>query len=444
MDTVNKTDKTVIRKIFDEALTKGECYENLRSLCKDIGHRLSGSPQADQAVEWGKNLMQEMGLDNVFLQEVMVPHWERGKREEISIQLAAGEEKVSLPLCALGSSIGTPAEGITAEIIEVQNFDELAELGEEKVKGKIVFFNRPMNPKLINTFAAYGGCVNQRSQGASYAAKYGGVGALVRSMSLRHDDHPHTGVMWYNPKVSDKKVPGAAISTAAANQLSEMLKKNPKLEASLVMDCKNFPDKKSYNVIGELRGSEFPEEYIVVGGHLDSWDKGEGAHDDGAGVVHSLEVVRLFLSMGIKPKRTIRVVLFMNEENGAKGAAEYARVAKEKNENHLAALESDRGGFTPRGFTIDADSATILKVQSWKPLLVPYGLHDIIPGYAGVDIKPLKGQGVKLFGYLPDSQRYFDHHHADTDVFEAVNKRELELGAASMAAFIYLIDKYGL
>ena len=210
------------------------------------------------------------------------------------------------------------------------------------------------------------------------------------------------------------------------------------------MNCETHPDVKSYNVIGEITGSQYPDEYIVVGGHLDSWDLGDGSHDDGAGCVQSMEVLRLFKEMGYKPKRSIRVVLFMNEENGLRGGLKYAEVAKEKSEDHIFALESDSGGFTPRGFTFHADDVQLEKLQNWSPLFAPYYLHIFKEGEGGADIGPLKGDGTVLAGLQPDSQRYFDYHHAATDTFDKINKRELELGAASMTSLIYLVDKYGL
>ena len=432
-------DEAMIRKLYDEALTHGQSYAHLHFLCKNIGARLSASPQALQAVEWGRDAMKKMGFDTVYLQPCYVPQWVRGA-EEGAIVSSNKNIAASIETFALGGSVPTPTSGIKAEIIEVQNFDQLIEIGPEKIKGKIVFFNRPMDEKLINTFNAYGGCVNQRVYGASEATKMGAVAVLVRSMTLLHDEHPHTGSMHYDSLLA--KIPAAAISTQSADELSKKLKEDPRLEFLLRLGCQTLPEVLSYNVIGELRGSEFPKEYIVVGGHLDSWDKGEGAHDDGAGVVQSMEVLRIFKDLGLRPKHTLRAVLFMNEENGARGAARYADDAAKNKEKHIFAMESDRGGFTPRGFSLDMDSTFMLKIQAWKPLLAVYGLHDIIPGGSGVDVGPLKKQNVPLAGFIPDPQRYFDYHHADTDVFEAVNQRELELGGASMAALVYLIDKY--
>jgi len=434
------TDSLTIRKIYNEALSNGKSYEWLRHLTKQIGPRLSGSEGAQKAVDWTKQLMEKQGFDRVFLQEVMVPHWVRGAKEVAYIQ--NGKQKTSVPIAALGGSVATPAKGVEAQVIEVKSFPELRALGAEKVKGKIVFFNRPMDPTKTITFEAYGGAVEQRANGATEAAKLGAVGAIVRSMGLAQDDNPHTGGMRYGTGVP--LIPAAAISTNGANLLSKTLADNPGLTFYFKQSCESLPDAKSYNVVGEIKGSEKPNEIIVVGGHLDSWDLAEGAHDDGTGCVQSIEVLRIMKSLGIKPKRTIRAVMFMNEENGLRGGIKYADLAKQNNEKHIAAIESDEGGFTPRGFGIVGTAQQKEKVIQWKPLLAPYGLHDIGPGGGGADIGPLVNIGTVLFGFKPDSQRYFDFHHTPVDTFEAVNKRELELGGASMAALVYLLDTYGL
>lgn len=438
----DSSDYKMLRSLFDEALGNGKSHENLNYLCKKIGHRLSGSENAEKAVWWTKKLMEGYGFDTVYLQEVMVPHWARGEKESAKITGSKSVGEKPIRICALGGSVPTPEAGITAGIIEVKGFDELKSLGKEKVNGKIVFFNRPMDARSINTFAAYGGAVDQRGMGAAEAAKYGAVAAIVRSMNLRQDDFPHTGAMYYYDSVP--KIPSAAVSTNDAELLSRLLKEEQTVKVYLKLNCREFPDAKSYNVIGEIRGSDFPGEIIAVGGHLDSWDAGEGAHDDGTGCMQAVEVLRLFKALGIKPRRTIRAVMFMNEENGLRGGKKYAETAKALGENHIAAIESDGGGFSPRGFGIDATKEKTERVLKWKPLFVEFGLHDIEAGHSGADIYPMKSKETALFGLSPDSQRYFEYHHADTDVFEAVNKRELELGGATMAALVFLIDKYGL
>lgn len=432
-----KEDSLQIRKIFDAALVEGHAYENLRSLCKDVGARLSGSPEAEKAVIWAKELLESYQFDKVWLMPVKVPHWVRGDIEE------AGVDGKPMSIKTLGGSVSSDGK-IEAQIIEVQSFEELDALGEAKVKGKIVFFNRPMEKKLVSTGEAYGGCVNQRWGGASEAAKYGAVGVYVRSMSHHKDKHAHTGSMGYEEGI--KKIPSVALSIEDADMLSDLLKKKSNAKGYLHVNCQTLPDKDSYNVIGEMTGSVEPDKIITFGGHLDSWDVGEGAHDDGAGVIHSIESLRILKAVGYKPRYTLRCVLFMNEENGNMGGKTYAAVAKEKGEIHVTALESDAGGFVPRGFTMDGSDEQIKKMQSWEPLLEPYKLHIFKKGWGGVDIGPLKEElgMVPLIGLRPDDQRYFDHHHSDTDVFENVHKRELELGAASLCAMIYLVDKYGL
>jgi len=435
-------DEKQLRAIYDMALTDGKAYSWLNYLSNQIGGRLSGSVQAQEAVEYTKRQMDSLGLDGVWLQPVMVPKWVRGTPEFAYIESKPGIT-TNVPICALGGSVATPDGGLKAKVVEVQSIEDLEKLGRENIQGKLVFFNRPMDATLIRTFKAYSGCVFQRYGGAAAAAKFGAVGVIVRSLSLKLDDYPHTGSMSYGDTPIENRIPAAAISTNAAELLSTTLKLNPNIKFYFRQNCKQFPDVESYNVIGEIRGSEFPNEIMVVGGHLDSWDLGDGAHDDGAGVVQSMDVLRLIKASGYRPKRTIRVVLFMNEENGLRGANKYAEVAKAKKEKHVFALESDAGGFTPRGFSLDCSDENFKQVESWKALFEPYLIHLFVRGGSGADVGPLKGENVVLAGLRPDSQRYFDHHHAATDTFQYVNKRELELGAATMASLVYLMDKYG-
>lgn len=435
-------DEKQIKAIYDMALTNGKAYDWLNYLSNQIGGRLSGSVQAQEAVEYTKRQMDELGLDRVWLQPVMVPKWVRGTPEFAYIETKPGIT-TNVPICALGGSVATPDGGLKAKVVEVQSIEDLERLGRENIEGKLVFFNRPMDATLIRTFRAYSGCVFQRYGGAAAAAKYGARGVIVRSLSLKLDDYPHTGSMSYGDTPVEERIPAAAISTNAAELLSTTLKLNPDIRFYFRQNCKQFPDVESYNVIGEIRGSEFPNEIMVVGGHLDSWDLGDGAHDDGAGVVQSMDVLRLIKASGYQPKRTIRAVLFMNEENGLRGANKYAEVAKTKRENHVFALESDAGGFTPRGFSLDCSDENFEQVESWKSLFEPYLIHLFVRGGSGADVGPLKDENVVLAGLRPDSQRYFDHHHAATDTFQYVNKRELELGAATMASLVYLMDKYG-
>jgi hypothetical protein len=439
----NPSDKKQLKTFFDTSLLNGQAYEWLDYLTNRIGSRLSGSLGAERAVAWTKAELDALGLDRVYLQPVKVPKWVRGAKEFALIETAPGVT-FNVPITALGGSVATPSVGLKAFVVEVQGIEELKALGREQIEGKIVFFNRPMQANLISTFQAYSGCVDQRYSGAKEASAYGAVGVIVRSMNLRLDDLPHTGAMSYGDQEVSKRIPAAAISTNAAEKLSKLLKLEPKLKFLFRQQCKTYPDVWSHNVIGEITGSEFPKEIIVVGGHLDSWDLGDGAHDDGAGVVQSMEVLRLFKATGYKPKRTIRVVLFMNEENGLRGGNAYADNALLTGEKHIFALESDAGGFTPRGFSFNCSDEEFAQVASWKPLFKPYLIHYFEQGGSGADIRPLKNKYNVLAGLRPDSQRYFDHHHAENDTFDAVNKRELELGAATMTSLIYLYDKYGL
>lgn len=434
-------DEQMLKDIYNSSLTNATCYTWLEYLSNTIGSRLSGSENAEKAVQYTKAQLETLGLDKVYLQEVMVPKWVRGEKE--SAYILDNNTKIPVPIAALGGSIATPKNGLTAEVIEVQGIEDLKKWGD-KIKGKIVFYNRPMDPTFIETFKSYGGCVDQRYAGAKEAAKFGAVGTIVRSMNLRLDDYPHTGTQSYGDLQPSEYIPTAAISTNGAELLSKQLKANPSLKFYFNQSCIQMEDVLSHNVVGEIKGSEHPENIMVVGGHLDSWDLADGSHDDGAGVVQSMEVLHIFKTLGYKPKNTIRVVLFMNEENGGRGGKKYEELSQINKENHIFALESDSGGFTPRGFSIEADDANFERILSWKELFEPYLIHSFVKGGAGADINPLKSNKIVKVGLKPDSQRYFDYHHALNDTFDAINKRELELGAATMTSLIYLIDTYGI
>ena len=435
------TEEQTIKAIYKSSLTNSKCYSWLDYLSNKVGARLSGSANAEKAVQYTKAQLEALGLDSVYLQEVMVPKWVRGEKE--TAYILYNKTKINVPVCALGGSVATSKNGLTAEVIEVYSIKELEALGA-KIKGKIVFFNRPMADEQIETFNAYSGCVDQRYAGAKEASKFGAVGTIVRSMNLRLDDFPHTGAQSYGDIPKSQYIPSASISTNGAELLSKTLKSNPTLKFYLKMSCQQMDDALSYNVIGEIKGSERPENIMVVGGHLDSWDLADGSHDDGAGVVQSMEVVNIFKNLGYKPKNTIRVVLFMNEENGGKGGKKYEELSKNNKENHIFALESDSGGFSPRGFSFEADDANFNKIVSWKNLFEPYLIHSFVKGHSGSDIEPLTSKSIVKAGLKPDSQRYFDYHHALNDKFDAINKRELELGAATMASLMYLMDQNGI
>jgi carboxypeptidase Q len=438
-------DSVFISKIADEILVSGKCYDNLHVLCKTVGGRLSGSPQMYKAEEWGMNTLKAAGADKVWLQDCMVPHWTRGGKDEAwySYKDASGKlMKEKLDVLALGNSIGTGKQGVKAAMVYCNNFDDL-EKQKDNIKGKIVFFNHPFNEKYIQTFRAYGESGAYRRSGPSRAAKYGALAVVIRSMSGATDNNPHTGATVYDTAFT--KIPAAAMGLRDADKLSNLLKNGNRVELYYKSGAHFLPDTLGHNVIAELTGAEFPDQYITIGGHLDSWDPAEGAHDDGTGCVQSIEVLRAFKTLGFKPKHTIRIVLFANEENGLRGGNKYAEEAKFKNEKHVFGLESDAGGFTPRSFSFSLSKEKLEKLNPWVDLLRPFGIGAFVSGGGGADVSGLNRLlNVPVSEFMPDGQRYFDVHHARSDVFENVNKRELELGAISMAGLIYLVDKHGL
>jgi len=439
----SESDALFVKEIYNHTLSKGKCYNWLKTLSEDIGGRLAGSKEAEKAVDYTFDLMKEIGFEQVEKQACEVKKWSRGPKEEVYYIDAEGK-KNRIPALALGNSVGTNNKELKAELIELLSLDSLEAYGRERIEGKIVLFNRPMDATKLRTFHAYGGAVDQRVYGASKAVKFGAKAVLVRSLTTLQDDVPHTGVTVYEEGV--QHIPALAISTNAANTLSDILK-NETVLVSIKADSKNLGPDQSYNVIGEIKGTENPEKIILVGGHLDSWDIGGGAHDDGAGCVHALQSIATLLELGYRPKHTIRCVMFMNEENGLAGGLKYAEESNANNEFHLAAIESDAGGFTPRGFSCDARAENFnglyKALTEFEPVLEAYDLR-LVKGGSGADINPLKSQGGLLIGFRPDSQRYFDYHHSEKDNIEAVNERELKLGAAAISSLIYLIDSYGL
>ncbi|UKN03104.1 M20/M25/M40 family metallo-hydrolase [Paracrocinitomix mangrovi] len=430
-------DSVFIRKIYDEALEKGQAYDNLRTLCKDIGARVTGSSEAEMAVKWGEKLLKSYQFDEVYLQEIEVPHWERGTKETCWIENESGEVK-KLSVLALGGSVGTGGL-IEGEVVVFNSLEELKAADKALVKNKIVFLNRPFDQKLLQMFKAYGACANQRHSGPNEGGKLGAKAVVIRSLASSTDEHAHTGSTHYDADVDS--IPGAAISTVDADVLSAWLQKG-KVTLKLEMDCRIYPNVKSHNVIAEMKGNK-DNKIITFGGHLDSWDVGEGAHDDGAGIVHSIEALRILKQLGYKPNHTLRCVLFMNEENGNFGGKSYAKIAHDKGEEHICALESDRGGFLPIGFDIQGTDEQVSIVQTYASMLKGFELYNFQKGYSGVDIRPLTEYYPEMIqlGMSISSQRYFDYHHSEADVFENVNKRELHLGAGAFAALIYLMDK---
>ena len=440
--SAQSTDSVFIKNLADEILLHSRAYEQLTYLTKQIGPRLAGSSGMVKAEQWGLSEMKKAGADKVWGQECMVPHWVRGGVDKATAFFASNDKKgMQLDVIALGNSIGTGSTSLRASVVEVKSFEDL-ELKKELVKSKIVFYNYPFNPTFVRTFQAYGDASKYRGQGPSQAAKYGAVATIVRSMSHGTNNHPHTGATRYDSLYN--KIPAVAIGLEDADQLSAWLTQQS-VQVQIKTNGYFLPDTIGHNVIGELTGTELPDEIITVGGHLDSWDNCEGAHDDGAGCVQTLEILRAFKAIGFRPRHTIRFVLFANEENGLRGGAKYAEEAKQKKEKHIFALESDAGGFTPRGFGFTMSEAQYQKVLGWQSLIAPYGCSEFSRGGGGADIGPLNRTfNTPVAGLQPDSQRYFDYHHARNDVLEAVNKRELELGAVNMAALLYLVDRYGL
>jgi carboxypeptidase Q len=436
-------DSIALRQNFDYYLTESNCYKNLEFLSTKIESRLSGSPGAAKAVLWAKQAMYEAGADTVYLQPCLVPHWVRGAKESCSSINTKTKKQNSYSICALGNSVGTPKVVLNAPIVIVNSFAQLDSLGEKNIKGKIVFFNVYFDHKHLSTGTCYGETVTYRYSGPSKAAKYGAVATIVRSMSSINNDFPHTGVMGYDTILTKNKIPACAISFRGADELLEELKQDSELKITLKMNCQMLPKELSYNVVGEITGVEKPNEIIMAGGHLDAWDNGQGAHDDGAGVVQAIEVLAMYKKQNIKPKHTIRAVAFMNEENGGAGGKAYFEDTKKNNLKHIAALESDAGGFSPRGIAVDTTMGAYKKVLSWKPLLDPYFVQYIKIGGHGADIEYLEEIGVPLMGFEPDGQKYFDYHHTADDTFDKINKRELELSAGVIGSLIYLIDTKG-
>ncbi len=422
-------------KITNFALQDTFGYNLLRELCR-LGPRLSGSENLVNAENFVLRKLEGMGLDTIYTQTFTTNNWKRGSKS--TLKSSGGDQ---FTVSALGGSTGTNGL-LKAGIIEMSDFDEL-EARKDEVKGKIVFFNFPFPQDVYESFESYGPAVNYRVNGAHRAAKYGAVGVLIRSVASNFDDVPHTGTLRYVDTIP--KIPAAALGVQSAVRLNELLADNAgkNLQFEFEMDCRTEDPAPVRNIIAEIRGSQYPEDIIVVGGHIDSWDAGEGAHDDGAGVVQSIEVLHLIKKGGIKPKRTIRMVLFANEENGLAGARGYGKFAAEEPANDLAAIESDRGGFTPRGFSVDAMPDWRRKMESWLTYFARTGIEWFRKGGSGADISQIKNAKA-LIGYVPDSQRYFTYHHSANDLFTEVDHRELELGSAAITILTLLLSEFGL
>jgi carboxypeptidase Q len=413
-------------RIIGAALTSDHAYARLAHLTDHIGNRISGSQNLERAIAWAITEMKRDGLDNVRTEKVMVPHWVRG---EESLEMLAPVPR-KLQMLGLGNSVGTPAEGITAEAVVVRSFDELDRLGEQ-VRGKIVVYNAP--------FVNYGATVEYRLRGASRAARYGAVAALVRSITPVSLQTPHTGAMNYDPE--QPKIPVAAVTIEVAQFLQRMNDRGDHPRLKLKMEAKFLPDAESANVIAEIKGSEKPDEVIVIGGHFDSWDVGQGAHDDGGGCIVAWETVRLLKELGLRPRRTIRVVLWTNEENGLRGGTAYHDAHKAEIAKHILAIESDSGVYRPEGFGL-VDTAP-LQVRSnlleIAKLLSGIGADQIAADGGGADISPMMHDGVPGASLDVDGTHYFDIHHTHADTLDKVNPRELALCVATMAVMAYTV-----
>ncbi len=427
-------------RIVRTALENEEGYRMLAELCS-LGPRLSGSGAMDKAVEWVKARMDGLALDSVRLQPVMVSPWERSAVEEALLLDKEGAVMTPLRITALGGSVGTEASGMTGEILEVRSLEEFRRRAGE-ARSRIVFFNMPLDQGTPNTDLSYDDIVMARMNGPDAASEAGASAVLIRSLTTGRDDVPHTGVVKYSGRV--RPIPAAALSWKAADDLSAALRSGTGRKIRMRLGCRRLPDRPSANVIGEIRGTEKPDEIIVVAGHLDSWDLGTGAHDDGGGCLQALEVLSLVRRLDLHPKRTIRCVLYADEEFLSRGAAAYAEAAEKSRETILAAVESDRGVFDPRGFSLTGSEDCLARIQSWLPLLGKAHIEWVRPGDGGTaDVSWLK-QARTVLGLLNESQRYMDLHHSGRDVYQEVNSHEMELGTAAITILSLMVSEEGL
>ncbi|HMQ14918.1 MAG TPA: M20/M25/M40 family metallo-hydrolase [Phycisphaerae bacterium] len=425
------------RRIISETLRENDAYRKLEHLCDDVGHRLSGSPGLDKAVDWAVETLKRDGHENVRTQPVTVTRWVRGDE---SLELLE-PRPLAMPMLGLGGSVGTAPEGITAEVLVVRDLEELNDLGE-KAAGKIVLFNFPMASDNESGGGGYGAAVRYRVYGARWASSHGALAALVRSVTTRSFQSPHTGAMTYVD--AERRIPAAAITVEHAEYLARLQARNIPIRVRLRMEARTEGNAPSANVIAELVGRELPEEYVVIGGHLDSWDVGQGAHDDGGGVVTAMEAITVLRRLGLRPRRTIRCVLFTNEENGLAGGRAYASEHAADLPRHVAAIEADSGVFAPTGFGLDVDDPArrergLATLRQITALLRPIGADDLVPGHGGADISPMKPAGVPLIGQRADMTYYFDIHHTHADTFDKVNRDDLSRHVAAMAVMSYIL-----
>ncbi|MCA1635761.1 MAG: M28 family metallopeptidase [Acidobacteria bacterium] len=417
-------------RIIGAALTDDTAYRRLAYLTDRIGNRLSGSESLERAVEWAVAEMKRDRLDRVRAEKVLVPHWVRGEESLEMLEPAA----LRMPMLGLGNSVGTPPEGVTAEAVVVRSFDELDALGE-RVRGKIVVYNAP--------FTTYGATVQYRGGGPSRAARYGAVAALVRSVTPVSLQSPHTGALRYAE--DQPRIPAAALTVEGAETLQRMQGRGERIRLRLKMEAKFLPDAESANVVAELRGKEKPDEIVLVGGHLDSWDVGAGAHDDGGGCIVAWEAVRLLKELGLRPRRTIRVVLFTNEENGLRGGNGYFEAHRKEVADHVLAIESDSGVYRPTGFGLDdkAPAEARSDVREIATLLRGLRADRIDADGGGADIGPLVREGVLGMSLNVDGTHYFDIHHTHADTMDKVDPQELAHCVAALAVMAYVVADMG-
>lgn len=422
----------VVDKIIAAALADPGAWQKLEHLTDRIGHRLAGSTGLEQAVDWAVAAMKADGHENVRAEPVMVPHWVRGSE---SAELIAPVRR-PLRMLGLGGSIGTPRGGVTGEVVTVDSLDELARLPAGAVTGKIVLFTGAMPPYDPVRGSSYGKLVGMRVSGPSQAAKLGARAVLVRSLTARSLGTPHTGTLWYRSDAP--RIPAAAVTVEDAELIARLARSGP-VTVKLTMGARILPDARSANVIGELRGRERPDEIVLIGAHLDSWDVGSGAHDDGAGCVMMMQALTVLRRLGLQPRRTIRVVLFTNEENGGRGADGYRKQHADEIARHVLAVEADSGGFAPRGFDVQGNDAALARVRELTRMLAAIGATEVAPGSGGADIEELGQAGVPALGLRVEESRYFDYHHTHADTLDKVSPADLARCVAAVAAMAWLV-----
>ncbi|MCU0222811.1 MAG: M20/M25/M40 family metallo-hydrolase [Acidobacteria bacterium] len=421
-------------RIVQAARADEASYRRLQELCDRIGHRSAGTPSYDRAAAWSVEQLKASGMADPRLEEVPINRWERG-RESLALLTPGGPR--AIPMLGLGKSIGTPAEGITGEVLVVRDFDELERV-KDKVKGKIVLYNIAMRER-TESFGGYGEAVAYRASGAVRAAEHGAIAALVRSVTTRSMRTPHTGMMSYQDGVP--QIPAAAIPIEDAMSFQRMQDRGDRITVRLFMEAKNLPEGPSPNVIAELPGREKPEEIVLIGAHLDSWDVGCGAHDDGAGVTMVIDAARLLKELGLTPRRTVRVVLFTNEERGVDGGRGYAERHRAEAAKHFAAFETDSGGFRPKRIGIGGTDEAVAMVQRYAPLFEPLGPVELGKGGGGADISFLGRDGVPLLGLGTESEHYFDFHHSDADMVEAVDPTDYRESLAAVTLMTFVLGE---